>query len=157
MRPFEHLQGCILTLLLLGGVPPLVATPPPTETGVPAVPIASFSQTLSGFQEGVLFLDARSPEDYFYGHIPGALNLPIWEKDFEPRLAAFLKSPQADRNKPMIVYCNGCCSTDSLFLAQRLRELGFTGVRTFRDGFRAWARADRPIAGGEAPGPAPTR
>lgn len=59
MRPSEHLQGCILALVLLGGVSPLVATPPPTATGTPTVPIASFGQTLSAFQEGVLFLEAR--------------------------------------------------------------------------------------------------
>lgn len=146
MKPFASFSASLLVLALLG------ATPRSLSAAPPSVPQASFSEGLTAFQAGVLFLDARPPEDYAYGHIPGALNLPIWEKDFESRLAAFRASPQADRRRPVIVYCNGCCSTDSLFLAQRLRDLGFTGVRAFRDGFRAWARAGRPMATGALPG-----
>jgi rhodanese-related sulfurtransferase len=51
----------------------------------------------------------------------------------------------------VVLYCSGCCSTDALFLALRLKELGFKQIQIYRDGFPGWARAERPIAKGTMP------
>ena len=136
----------------------VAATPPgPAASGQEAPARDLFEevdagQAFAAFQAGVLFLDARLKVDYGYGHIPGAQNLPFQGKDFEARLGAFLAGPKGIRSNPAVVYCTGCCSTDSLFLAQRLKEHGFTRVQVFRDGYPGWARAKFPTAGGSSPG-----
>lgn len=114
-------------------------------------------QTLAGdqaweaFQNQALFLDARQPADYVYGHIPGAVNLPLRAVDFEDRLQAFLASPETKPMNLVVVYCSGCCSTDSLFLAQHLKDAGFKRIQIFRDGFPGWLRAGHPHVVGDAP------
>jgi rhodanese-related sulfurtransferase len=110
------------------------------------------TQALAAYHAGELFLDARLAPDYEYGHVPGALDLPIQGKDFEARLSAFLAGPKAVPGNPVVVYCKGCCSTDSLFLAQRLKERGFARIKVFRDGYPGWARANFPSALGRSPG-----
>lgn len=125
------------------------ATPP---NAVPA-PFSELSgdQAWAAFRAGSTFLDARQRLDYWHGHVPGALNLPFWAKDFESRLLDYLTGPKGDPGTSVVVYCSGCCSTDSLFLARRLQEFGFKHVQIYRDGYPGWARADRPIEMGDTP------
>ncbi len=117
-------------------------------------------QTLAGdqaweaFQNQALFLDARQPAEYVYGHIPGAVNLPLRAVDFEDRLQVFLASPGTKPMDLVVIYCSGCCSTDSLFLAQRLKDAGFKRIQIFQDGFPGWLRAGHPHVVGDAPFPA---
>lgn len=121
----------------------------------PEAPLQTFTgdQAFEAFQKGALFLDAREPADYVYGHVPGALNLPIWAVDFEDRFQAFLASPAARPLERVVVYCGGCCSTDSLFLAQSLKDAGFKRIHVYRDGFPGWLRAGHPQVVGDAPLP----
>ena len=100
---------------------------------------------------GVPFLDARPYYDYALGHIPGAVHVPLHERDFEDRLWDFLASPRSQPTIPVVVYCSGCCSTDSLFLALRLKESGFTSISIYKDGYPGWLRADRPKVVGNRP------
>lgn len=108
-------------------------------------------QAYAAFHGGALFLDARTSADFGYGHIPGALSLPLRAVDFEERLKALLAHPKGTLTGPVVVYCSGCCSTDSLFLAQRLLEAGYSRVQVFKDGYPGWARAEYPRAMGQAP------
>ena len=114
-------------------------------------PELSGYQAWAAFRAGSLFLDARQRTDYWQGHIPGALNLPFWAKDFESRLLDFLTGPKGDPGTAVVLYCGGCCSTDSLLLARRLQEFGFKRIQIYRDGYPGWARADRPIEIGDPP------
>jgi rhodanese-related sulfurtransferase len=108
-------------------------------------------QAYAAWRGGVLFLDARLGTDYAYGHIPGALSLSLRDPGFAQRLKALLAGAKGKPTQPVVVYCSGCCSTDSLFLAQSLKESGFTSIRNYRDGFPGWARAGYPRAVGEQP------
>jgi rhodanese-related sulfurtransferase len=81
-------------------------------------------------KEDVLFVDARSQNDYENGHIPGAVSLPVGQ--FEERIESFLnRYPLA---QPIVTYCSGRTCEDSHDLAQFLSDLGFTNVRIFIDG-----------------------
>ena len=46
-------------------------------------------------------IDARSPEEYQAGHIPGAVNIPA------ERIAAEKKRLPKDKTAPLIFYCRG--------------------------------------------------
>ncbi len=114
-------------------------------------PELSGDQVWSAFRAGSLFLDARQRTDHWQGHIPGALNLPFWAKDFESRLLDFLTGPKGDPTTAVVIYCGGCCSTDSLMLARRLQDFGFKHIQIYRGGYPGWARAERPIEAGDPP------
>ena len=152
----------VILLALAAGRGPVLhaaapgAPPPPAAEAEPAGPPRLFPELSGGrawdaFQAGARFLDARAPGDYGRGHVPGAINLPIWADDFDHRLAAFLAGPHGQPGLPAVVYCSGCCSPDSLLLAQRLKEAGFAAVQIYRDGYPGWARAGHPNVRGLAP------
>jgi len=161
MGAFRVLAMPLMAVGLVGSAPGSSAVPPkalggdPAQTGThettaPFPELQGF-QAWEAFQTGVLFLDARLTSDYWLGHIPSAQNLPIWAKDFESRLLDFLSGPLGEPEKPVVVYCGGCCSTDSLLLARRLQAFGFKHIQIYRDGYPGWARAERPIEVGNTP------
>ena len=121
---------------------------------------------------GVQVLDVRTLADYTgenqgsfrrAGHIPGALHLD-WANNVladPPRTFKSLAEMQAlydgiglDRNKEIIVYCNGgVWSANSLFV---LEMLGYPRVRLYSASWGEWGnRDDLPIAIGPDPGAAP--
>jgi rhodanese-related sulfurtransferase len=92
-------------------------------------------------QPGVLFLDAREPEDYRSGHIKGAINFPFEEWDsywqvIEPRL---------NKDVEMVAYCGGLDCEASLFLARELRQRGYTKCYTFFGGILKWQEEKLPM------------
>jgi rhodanese-related sulfurtransferase len=98
-------------------------------------------------QPGTLMVDARSPEEFALGHIPGSLNLPADEYEAAyPKVAAKLKAA-----KLLIVYCSGGSCGTSEEVALKLLEGGYkeNSVAIFADGLPGWMRAKLPIQQGE--------
>ena len=89
----------------------------------------------------VLFLDARSQDDYEDGHIPGALSLPVGQ--FDERIESFLNQHSPDTH--IVTYCSGRTCEDSHNLARLLSDAGFTHVSVFIDGFPGWEAQGFPI------------
>jgi rhodanese-related sulfurtransferase len=89
----------------------------------------------------VLFVDARSQNDYDNGHIPGAVSFPVGQ--FEERIESFLNRYPSEQ--PIVTYCSGRTCEDSHHLAQFLSDVGFTNVRVFIDGFPGWEAEGYPI------------
>jgi len=91
--------------------------------------------------DGALAIDARLPEQFAQGHLPGAYNLPLGE--VETVLAPFAE--QVAPSRKLVVYCNGYGCPDSFDLASLLIREGFAGARVFEGGFPAWQAAGLPI------------
>lgn len=89
----------------------------------------------------VLFVDARSSDNYDDGHIQGAISLPVGQ--FDERIESFLNRYSSDQ--PMVTYCSGRTCEDSHNLAQFLSDAGFTRVRIFIDGYPGWESEGHPI------------
>lgn len=89
----------------------------------------------------VLFVDARSQDDYERGHIVGAVSLPLGQ--FDEKIESFLSKHALDQ--PMVTYCSGRTCEDSHNLARLLLEAGFTDIRVFIDGFPGWEAEGHPI------------
>ena len=89
----------------------------------------------------VLFVDARSIEDYNGGHIKGAVSLPVGQ--YEEQIDAFLERYGLDR--PIVTYCSGRTCEDSHHLAQLLMERGYLNISVMIDGFPGWATKGYPI------------
>jgi rhodanese-related sulfurtransferase len=89
----------------------------------------------------VLFVDARSIEDYFNGHIKGAVSLPVGQ--YDDQIDAFLNLHDFDR--PIVTYCSGRTCEDSHHLAQLLMERGYMNISVMIDGFPDWKAEGYPI------------
>ena len=95
-----------------------------------------------------VFLDARKPEEYQEGHIPGALNFYGNELDsFAPLIVPKL----TDKKQEIIAYCHGGDCDLSLQVAKTLIEQGYTHVEIFQGGWPDWKKSGYPITRGDNP------
>ncbi len=101
----------------------------------------SLAQARSLWEGGVLFIDARKPEEYSELHIQGAFNLPphLFEKEGVRLLVGLPKDRQ------IVVYCGQEACDNALKAAEKLQAQGFTKVMAFLGGFRAWDEAGYPV------------
>ena len=109
---------------------------------IEGIEIGTVDEARQLFDSGeYVFVDARSPEDFEAGHIPGAVSLPVGQS--EERVAAFLERypPEAS----IITYCSGRTCQDSHHLAEFLLEFGYDNVTVFIDGFPGWEAEGHPI------------
>ncbi len=90
--------------------------------------------------EKVLVIDARSPEAFARGHIPGALNLP--HRAMSPATTAGL-----DRTALVVTYCDGIGCNASTRGALKMAELGFS-VKELIGGLDWWSRDGHPVEAG---------
>lgn len=86
----------------------------------------------------VVLVDALPATYYDVQHLPGALNLV--EADVDARAADLLP----DRSAPVVTYCSNAACGNSKAVANRLRALGYTDVRTYREGIQDWVEAGLP-------------
>lgn len=108
----------------------------------PVVPIAaatvapafiSYEEANELYKSGALFVDARHEYDFTFGHIKGAINVPL--ADFVPQNSS-LASTSKDR--VIVTYCDGAECNSSIELAKKLTEVGFTNVKMFFGGWNEW-------------------
>lgn len=98
-------------------------------------------------EKGTLIVDARSPEEYGLGHIPGALNVPADGFD-----SAWSRTSQSlAKAKFVIVYCSGGSCNTSHEVAERLQSKGVKNVAVFGDGLPGWMKAKLPLKNGSEP------
>ena len=88
---------------------------------------------LSGF----IVLDARTPETYAKGHVPGAINMPH-------RAIDAVSTASLPRDKVIVTYCDGVLCNASTKAAAKLTALGFK-VKEMLDGMNGWTKEGYPI------------
>ena len=102
----------------------------------------SRDQLLDRMRDGlVTLLDVRPEDEFAAGHLPGALNIPLWQ--LERRLAAL----PVDRE--IVAYCRGPYCVLAFEAVAALRGRGFT-VRRLADGYPEWRAAGLPVEHGAA-------
>jgi rhodanese-related sulfurtransferase len=92
--------------------------------------------------DGFVLVDVLSAESYRREHLPGAINLPL----FEINEASVADLP---RDKDVIVYCASFACQASPMAARKLEELGFTRVTDFEGGLADWKEAGYPLESNE--------
>ena len=85
----------------------------------------------------IVVLDARSPETYARGHVPGAVNVPC--RAIESSTTASLP-----RDKIIVTYCDGVFCNASTKAAAKLTALGFR-VKEMLDGMEGWRKEGYPV------------
>lgn len=89
-------------------------------------------------QEGVLFLDVRTPEEYASGHVPGAVNIPYDE------VSARVSELESRRDDAVVVYCEKGPRASKARAV--LEGAGFTAVRSLAGHMAAWRTSGLPVA-----------
>lgn len=90
-----------------------------------------------------IVLDTRKRAEYVAGHIPGALNV-----DAPPSGAVAMveRLAKGDKNKALVLYCNGPFCQASRRLSEQLVAAGFTNVRRYQLGIPIWRALGGPTA-----------
>lgn len=102
------------------------------------------SDELSGLIGKATILDARTPQEYFGGHIPGSILLPFTDGigqggyvlDTKEYLSALFAQKQIPADKEIICYCMHGHRASSLFY--QLKMAGYGGVRLYDGSFIDW-------------------
>ena len=114
--------------------------PPEVQPGDPPF-IAIDLAELEFSNNAAIFVDAREPEEFECGTIPGSLNIPF---DYLPteNLATYFDSVFAGLSKDtlIITYCSGEECDLSLHLGRNLQDLGYTNIAIFFGGSREWEK-----------------
>src|ERR1017187_4769634 len=84
-----------------------------------------------------VILDVRTPEEFQAGHIPGAVNLDVSAADFQAKAALL------DRSKIYLVHC--ASGGRSVRACEKLNHLDFPNLYNLPGGFKAWAKAGKPV------------
>ncbi|WP_411705266.1 ArsR/SmtB family transcription factor [Edaphovirga cremea] len=93
----------------------------------------SREELLKRLNEGdITLLDVRPSEEFAYGHLPGAINMPV--EELEGRLTELPKAQE------VVAYCRGPYCVLSLNAMRTLRSNGFQ-ARCLEDGFPEWKAA----------------
>lgn len=88
---------------------------------------------------GTLLLDARPPDRFALGHLPGAQNIQPFEID------ELEKDPALDRYKAIIVYAENRGDGRGMATAKRLVKARYDDIRLLEEGFEAWVAAGLPV------------
>ena len=83
-------------------------------------------------------IDALPAAYYDQQHLPGAINL--IEADVDAKAATLFP----DKDAPIVTYCANAACPNSQQVATRLEHLGYTNVRTYREGIQDWVEAGLP-------------
>lgn len=121
-------------------------TPPESEPGDP--PFLTIDGAQIDFNSGAaLFVDAREPEEFECGTIPGAVSIPF---DFLPEiddLGPYFDSAVGGlpKDKRMVIFCSGDECDLSIHLARNMQAVGYTDLAIFFGGSREWERFGLPM------------
>lgn len=88
-----------------------------------------------------IFVDARSPDEYFSGHIRGAVSLP--DQFFDDVIEDFFAT--IDPQTEIITYCSGIDCHQAQALAEKLCFAGFEHVSYYAGGFSQWTEYKMPV------------
>lgn len=140
----------ILALLILPPPPAGAAQNyPPAVTNLVAkakariktIDMAGLKSCLDSKSAGLL-IDVREPDEFAYGHLPGAINIPRGQ--VELRIWPQVGYPgHIDLQKRITLYCSS--GTRSILAARSLQELGFRNVVAVDMRIEDWGRARYPV------------
>lgn len=134
------LLSCGVAAAIFGATGARADTPPALD-GTTLVTAEKVKSLLDG---GVPVIDTRVAQEYAEGHIKGAKHVPYKEKsakaaDFDASQDSFdLGKLPADKNAPLVLYCNGPECWKSFKASKAAVKAGYKKVQWFRGGFPEW-------------------
>lgn len=107
----------------------------------PQVMQASVDKARMLIDSGAMVIDVREPSASGNSHIPGARRIPL------ESLSATLPQLAADRDRTIVVYCNGGAGRGPRATAL-LNKAGFSKAVNLESGFEGWRAAGLPTKRG---------
>jgi len=132
-----------LVMNAFSGHPPVPSAAPEPERSLYPLP-ASLAQVQQLAAAGAVLLDARAPELYVEGHLPGARSLPL--ESLREGVEDLRR--QVPPETVIVTYCSGFGCPDSFDLGVALLQAGWREVRVFEGGFPEWRDAGLPVEQG---------
>ncbi|WP_082232299.1 sulfurtransferase TusA family protein [Halobacillus massiliensis] len=86
------------------------------------------NESIASLSENSLILDVRESAEYAFGHIPGAVSIPLGELD--------IRVNELDKEKQIYVVCHTGNRSD--MAAQKLSDQGFEKVYNVEPGMSQW-------------------
>src|SRR2546423_9475084 len=90
-------------------------------------------------ERSVTVVDALPPAAFGARHLPGAINLVAEDAD------SYVEEVLPGKAAPIVTYSTDGACRRGPELAERLRALGYTDVRAYREGIEDWVRAGLPL------------
>lgn len=119
---------------------PLIRVPlPPAEETWATVDAETVLQHVE--DGSALLIDARDPNEYQAGHLPGALNLP--DTTFAQTFTELGDS--LPREVPLIVYCQGGPCDQSHHVLEDLSRFDFQNLILYPGGWNEWKQKGYPV------------
>ena len=92
------------------------------------------------FNEGIKFVDARSPEEFLEGHIKNAINIPFYGSE------NYIKTiNRLNKNDLIVTYCSSADCDVAQLSGDELFKMGFKRVYIFVGGYEEWTKNNYPI------------
>lgn len=143
---FGHSLRAGFTLLLGAGLLAMAAAAAAadTPTTLAGATVVSAEQAKKMMEGGAPIIDTRVANEYAEAHIKGAKSVPYKEKSpkdvaFDPKEDRFdLARLPADKNAPIIFYCNGPECWKSYKASKVAAEAGWRRVQWLRGGIPEW-------------------
>ena len=98
-----------------------------SNTEFKSVDAQQFAEVIAN--KDVQLVDARTPEEFSEGHIPGAVNMDVKSENFDAQIA------QLDTSRPVAVYCRS--GRRSKLAAERMTNAGLQ-VTELAEGILSW-------------------
>lgn len=84
--------------------------------------------------DDMVILDVLPAESFMKHHLPGAINIPLTDENFETLVDRMIP----DKSVPVIVYCANRECQASPKAAQKLGEMGYKNVSDYENGLQEW-------------------
>ena len=140
-KPWRRLQKVALLGIALQRLisPAFADEAPPIPKEINIVTADQLKKLLDG-RAPLLLIDSRVSQEFKEGHIPRAIN--VVDKDMEAHKAKF----PADKNHPIIFYCNGYPKcVRSLNGAKLAMSWGYKNLSVYTAGIPDWEQKGYPI------------
>ncbi len=98
-----------------------------SDTAFKTVDAQQFAEVIAN--KDVQLVDARTPEEFSEGHIPGAVNIDVKSDNFDAQIA------QLDSSRPVAVYCRS--GRRSKLAAEQMVNAGLQ-VTELSEGILSW-------------------
>ena len=134
--------GLVYNAISPSGIP-LFAAQDTTVTGFKMMTTEEIMLYMKEKKVEIIIVDARSPEEFSLGHIPGAINIP--DTDVENNFVKYQE--KLKKAELIIVYCSGGSCGSSEEVASQLIKKGISvsKVAVHQEGLPGWIRAKNPI------------
>ena len=110
---------------------------PEGQSDYPRITCEELKKLIDSKATDIVIVDNQPAESFDEGHIPGAISFP-WADQIKPPV----KLP---RNKTLIMYCPCMEEEDSIDMANKLKQFGYSNFKMLKGGWFRWEELRYPV------------